>query len=152
MLDLSKRIRRPSEFKELIHSLVQGSEPSFGNMADLLVFAAAYAYDSGLAKRPFEGSDEPIAMSVFINSRYDGFMLMLAAQSTGDFNIVAPERSDEVVSVFEEYASAGLELISQAVLQRRKQVDIVRDLALTAFSPLISNADLDFQTLLNELG
>ncbi len=152
MLDLSKRVRRSTEFKELIHELVQSSEPSFSNMADLLVFAAAFAYDNKLARRPFEGSDEQIAMSVFVNSRYDGFMLMLAAQSTGDYSIVSQARSNEMVSVFEEYANAGLESLSQRLGQRRRDVDVLREIALGAFYTPATTSDLDLEKLMSELG
>ena len=152
-LDLSKRVRRPAQFEEMIRGLVSGSPPAFTTMADLLVYAAAFAYHRDVDRRAFENASEPIALSVFINSQYDGFILMLAAQASGDFGIADVARTDDVILIFEEYAAAGLAML-QDVLQRerrREPVDVLRDLALEAFTTLETKSDPDFTKLLNEL-
>jgi len=151
-LDLSKRVRRPFEDEDIIKDLVFSAEPAFGTMADLLVFAAAFAYYEGLPRKSFEKAGEPISLSVFVNAQYDGFIFMLAAQSTGDFAIASAARTDEVVQAFEEYSAAGLTALRQKLSGHRPAVDALRDLALVAFTPRQVSPDPDFEKLMSELG
>ncbi len=157
VLELNKRIRRPEEddgfLKELTVSGDMAKDGVFKTMAEALVYAAALAYQRDLPRRSFEKTAEPIPAVIFLNSQYDGFINMLAAEVTKDYQVLLPERSDERVRIFEELAAAGIALLRQSLERdsRRLKVDVIRDLTLEAYRIATVDHDADFDELLNEL-
>ncbi len=106
-----RRVRRPKDKEPLIKKLVD-DEHVFDAYRDLLVFAAGLGFARN-RRQSFEHSSEPIPWSVFSGVGLDGFVNMLAAVTDDDYTILDPERYDERLKVFEEYANGGLEVIHE---------------------------------------
>ena len=85
-------------------------------------------------RRPFEKSSEPIRWDALANrSGTEVFLDMLALSQTDDVTLLAEDRFEERILVFEEYANGGLEVLQELVDSSPKRVvDIVRDLIRSA--------------------
>lgn len=87
-----------------------GPSKIFETLKDCLVFCAAL----GAAKEkrePFSDPAEPIALHLF-NGEFDKeFINALAIFDTKDAKIIFPEREDERIKIFEEYACGGLHIL-----------------------------------------
>lgn len=152
MLDLTRRIRRPEELDDFLKDLTAAGS-AFENMADALVYAGALAYEHGLARRPFDKTGEQIPATVFLNAGYDSLINMLAAEVADDYDVLLPDRTDERLRIFEEYAAAGLYYLKDLLERdsRRPKVEVLRDLTLDAYKEKQGDYDTDFEQLLNEL-
>lgn len=126
-----RRVRRPKDKEPLIKKLVD-DEHVFDTYRDLLVFAAGLGFAKS-RQRPFEQSSEPIPWSVFSGVGLDGFVNMLAAVTDDDYTILDPERYDERLKVFEEYANGGLEVIHELLAHSsRPSLDVLVQLMMEA--------------------
>ena len=103
------RVKRPSEFEELLTVM---KDQVFETYKDALIFAACY----GLMKEhrlAFKKSSEPIPLSVFNNDREQMIINVIAMSDCGyDPNIMSDDRTEEKLTIFEEYACGGLALLS----------------------------------------
>jgi len=106
------RIRLPKDKSDIINKLVrkEDSEAPFRTQADLMAFAASLGFSRGM-REPFSETLEPIRQDVFDNAGYTSLFNLLALASTGDPNILSSENEDQRITIFEEYANAGLSLL-----------------------------------------
>lgn len=114
-----RRIRMSKDKVDLIKELTasEGVKGAFRHMVDLLTFAAALGYSrkSRLPLKEPAKSPDPIRQSVFQSHGYDTVLNLLAAADSFDPAVLAnsDEMEDRRVTVFEEYANGGLELIAK---------------------------------------
>ena len=94
--------------------LSQGADSVFDTYVELLCFAACLGYARN-ASVPFESSAEAVPWHVFENRGKDSVVNLVAAVASEDFTIVGPDRFDDKLKVFEQYANGGLEILSQLI-------------------------------------
>lgn len=114
---MDRRIRVPKDKSDLIDKLVRGEEYPNGPFrlrADVLSFAAMYGFRRG-RRAQIEESLEPIRQDVFERSGQDQLINLLALAATKDPSCLAnsAEAVQARITVFEEYANGGLELLRQ---------------------------------------
>src|SRR5947209_1766653 len=126
---MAHRVRRPADKEDLLKALTEEQMP-FSTMAAAMIFAAALGYASGRRSK-FEKSGEQIPWEVFANAGAEPFIDMVAAVASDDKEILATERADDRVQIFEEYANGGLEIIRDRLAgSNRAPLDALLDLAL----------------------
>ena len=81
------------------------------------MFAAALGY-AAENRKPVERKAAGIRYEVFQTAMDDGFIGALAVATTGDLGILAEERADERVDIFEEYAHGGLEILRRICFEQ----------------------------------
>jgi dnd system-associated protein 4 len=112
--------------------LSQGSDSVFETYVELLCFAACLGFVRN-ASVSFESSAEAVPWHIFENRGKDSVVNLVAAVALEDFTIVGPDRFDDKLKVFEQYANGGLEILSQLIDKSPKTpFDVVRDLILEA--------------------
>jgi dnd system-associated protein 4 len=127
-----RRVRRPKDKEEMMARLSQGADSIFDTYVELLCFAACLGYARN-ASVPFESSAEAVPWHIFENRGKDSVVNLVAAVASEDFTIVGPDRFDDKLKVFEQYANGGLEILSQLIDKSPKTpFDVVRDLVLEA--------------------
>ncbi|MBR8830811.1 MAG: hypothetical protein N5P05_001047 [Chroococcopsis gigantea SAG 12.99] len=111
-----QRIRIPKDKAGLVQSLVDFNEGvgPFQTYADVMAFAATVGANLNrrvlldtVAKEP-----SPISVEVFISRGYDSLIKLLAVVANNDPNCLSPYETEAEalrISIFEEYANAGLE-------------------------------------------
>lgn len=123
------RVRRPKDKDALLNRLVEDRMP-FETYRDVLIFASALGVARN-RREPFQQSSEPIPWSVFTNSGSDALINMIAAVSSEDFNVLEPDRFGERLTIFEEYANGGLQIIQESLgTSDRPPLDVIRELVL----------------------
>jgi len=143
-----RRVRRPSNHEELLEKLTK-EFGIFETYKDAMIFAAALGASKEKSKH-FKNSSEPIDYSVFSrNSDNEVLILLLSIFNRDDIEVLSDEFSDERLLIFEEYANAGLNIISQ---------EIKNSTALDGILFLIFHTDLedepkemDFSSILLDL-
>lgn len=124
---MPRRVRRPKDKEELLTTLVE--EGPFTTFREVLVFAAALGVASE-RRAPFDQSSEPIPWEVFGNTAAPT-MDMIAAVTSDEMDILADDRIDERLTIFEEYANGGLEIIRERLANDpRPALDVVLDIVL----------------------
>ena len=127
------RVRRPASHEVLIKHLQD--EAGFPYMRDVLLFAAGVGVFHQ-RRVPFERAGEPIRYDTLTEPGFSGaFLAMMAACSIADPEILDGGRLQERVSVLEEYANGGLELIQEQMNVRGEPLDVVvRGLVMEALT------------------
>ena len=144
------RIRRPLERSPLMKELTDQKEP-FSSMAAVMVFAAAVGYSKG-RRAEFAKTDEEIPWDVFVNAGAEPFINMLAAVASADKDILAHDRDDDRIRIFEEYAAGGLEIIAERLEgDHRAPLDRLLDLALEAERRDEAAGDIDLEAIAADL-
>ncbi len=142
------RVRRPADKDDLIKSLI--NDQPFATMAEALVFAAALGYARG-KRIPFDQSAEQVPWPVFANMASVALIPMLAAASSDDINVLGDDRSDDRLTIFEEYANGGLEIVRDSLARdTRSARDVVLDLVLEHENRSHSGTDIDLDTIAAE--
>lgn len=127
------RVRRPRDKDELLDRVVDGDGNAFSARYEALTFCAALGY--WREKRvTFTQSGESIRWEQFQSVGGGALSLMLAVASSDDPAIVAPERVEERIRIFEEYANGGLEVLASELENRPKMTprEVVLQLVLDA--------------------
>jgi dnd system-associated protein 4 len=124
-----RRVRRPKDKKELFDALTEKSKGGiFDSYKDAMLFAAALGANRN-EKQPFEKTLEQIDYSIFQGkSDNDVLVLMIGVFGNKDFEIISSEKSDERLTLFEEYANKGLEIIQ----------DKMKELGSNAFNAVLN--------------
>lgn len=150
---LVRRVRRPDTKTELLEQLVDREEGVFETYKDALVFAAALAASRN-ASKPFEKSGEPIDYTIFArNGDQESLFYLLAVYNKGDLQLLADARANERLTVFEEYAHAGLEIIDlERTSSRRSIRDVVLKLVSDAQRSDSTSSDVNLENLVDEIG
>jgi dnd system-associated protein 4 len=116
------RFRRPHSHEKLIASLSDRKTGPFGSMVEAMMFAALLGRRKGM-RVAFEQSDEPIRLAVMEGRHYGDILLdiLAAVEHENDPKILADDRQDERVRIFEEYANGGLDYLQTAISRQPGQ-------------------------------
>jgi dnd system-associated protein 4 len=105
------RIAPPREFEEYLDRFTaapaEGEPPLFETKQKALMFAAALGRRRG-ERTKVDRKGGGIRYDVFQHERDDGYVDALAIAVTEELTVLAPDRADERVQIFEEYAHTGL--------------------------------------------
>lgn len=120
----SRRLNRPKDKDDLLRQLTE--EGPFQDIRDVLVFAAALGWHEG-RHLPLGAKGEAVRWETATNRRgTEPLVNMIAAVRTGDPEILASDRFDERLEIFEEYANGGLELLRGLLASDpRPPVDVI---------------------------
>ncbi|CAM5243561.1 DNA phosphorothioation-associated protein 4 [Streptomyces narbonensis] len=149
------RFRRPAEHEQLLNDLTSKDGP-FRAMVDALMFAAALGRRKD-RRENFDKQGEPIRLALMEGRQYGDVLIdmIAAAEITDDPKILADERQNERIRIFEEYANGGLNIIRGEINSSgsRDLVLIVGNLVMDALaapreeddvSALLQAADLQW--------
>jgi dnd system-associated protein 4 len=118
---MADRVRRPEKFKDFLTEITQEKEV-FRYYKDALVFAACLGYSRG-KRVPFEKTSEPIHLTVFSGNFDEMVMNTIAIAELDDPYVMARNREDEKIKIFEEYACGGLEIMENELGQGNLSID-----------------------------
>lgn len=105
------RVRRAADKSDLFDTIIEGDRNAFEYLYEALIFCAALGYASN-RRVPLGATGESIRWELFQEGA-DALSAMLAVAASDDPEILAPERSDERILIFEEYANGGLEALAE---------------------------------------
>lgn len=107
-----RRIAPPHGYESLLDKLTEPlpghSVSVFETKQKAMMFAAALGFSRG-ERLPVERRGTAIRYEVFAADSDDAFISALAVATTGDLRVLSSERTAERVTLFEEYAHAGLQ-------------------------------------------
>src|SRR5687768_10474732 len=108
------RVAPPKALEDDLEKLVvadpQGKHPLFETKQKALMFAAALARWRGVERRTVDRKGTAIRFDIFQRALDDGYVDALAiAAHENDLKVLAPDRDEDRITVFEQYAQAGLE-------------------------------------------
>ncbi|WP_280771819.1 DNA phosphorothioation-associated protein 4 [Salipaludibacillus daqingensis] len=108
-----RRVRRPKDQEAYYTMLVDKEEYGiFSTYKDIFMLAGLIGFFYK-RKKSFDNSTEGISWNVF-NLNTDEIVIdMVAIKDTKDLDIINPDRFDDKITIFEEYAAGGLERIMQ---------------------------------------
>jgi dnd system-associated protein 4 len=129
-----------------------GDEGPFSTLAQVLTFAAGLGYAEG-RREQFTNSAEQIDFDVFDRLGVGGLIDMLAATAYEDLSILGPDHADERLTVFEEFANGGLEVIQSRLAQSKADLDSLLSIILEREGDMMQepNAGVDFDAVVSEL-
>lgn len=119
------RISPPADYESLLDQLTESSSPLsggrdfplFDTKQKALMFAAALGRHLD-RRQPLDKKGTAIRYDIFQRALDDEFISALSVADEGTLEILDPNRSDERIRIFEEYAHAGLaEIKSRCVDQ-----------------------------------
>lgn len=110
-----RRIRPPKEYEKLIDKLVDGG--LFETKQAVMMFAAALG-KRFTGRKPLGVPGEGIRWHIFEKHGDEVFVNALALAEKEDINVLDPDvgEGQDVQTIFEEYASGGLQYLSQHVV------------------------------------
>ena len=108
-----RRIYPPQEYRKLLDTLVDELQ-IFERKQKALMFAAALGASRG-KQEPVSTRGEGIRIDIFQRGVDDTFIDALAVVVTGDLHVLATDRREERITIFEESASAGLKEIQKLI-------------------------------------
>ena len=118
---MADRVRRPEMFKDFLTEITQ-EQAVFRTYKDAMVFAACLGYSRG-KRIPFEKTSEPINLQVF-SGKFDEMVInTIAIAELDDPYVMARNREEEKIRIFEEYACGGLEIMENEVSQGKLAID-----------------------------
>ena len=147
-----RRVRRPAQHDQLMKRLA-GEEGPFSTLAEVLTFAAGLGYSEG-RREPLTASGEQIDFDVFQRLGVEGLIDMLAAAVHDDVAILSPDQYDERLTVFEEFANGGLDILQSRLAQSKADLDSLLTVVLDRESDVESHDDgagVDFDAVVDEL-
>ena len=112
-----RRICPPKEYEKLLNILVNELN-IFETKQKALMFAAALGARRGERVR-VSARGEGIRIDIFQRAVDDTFIDALAVAVTRDLHVLATDRGEERITIFEESASAGLKEIQRLVGQAK---------------------------------
>jgi len=108
-----RNIRRPEAYEPLFKRFTDAphpisGRPIFGTQREFLCFLAVLGFNTG-ERMPLEGKTIELDGRVFdTHEQSRDVVYLISLAGTRNAEILLPEREDEAVSVFEEYAASGL--------------------------------------------
>jgi len=113
-----RNVRRPEKYEQIFKRFTEQAhsrtgKPIFSTLREFLCFLAVLGYH-GSERIPLEGKTIELDGRVFDNSEQSRDLIyLLALASEKDANILQPDREDEMVTIFEEYAASGFKVLEQ---------------------------------------
>lgn len=119
------RVRRPQQYEVLMKELQE--EGGFTTFRDILLLAAAVGYKFCRRVSFLESAGDPIRYETMIGPAFSEALInMLAAiVHEDDPEIMDDGRTDERITIFEEYANGGLEYIQEQANVRQQPVALI---------------------------
>ena len=112
-----RRIRISSSQVDLVKKLLRSEDStgSFRLQVDVLAFAASVGARKQRRRKFSDPAKEPIRYAVFESQNYVPLMNLLAVCAENDPRVLADtdQMEDARATIFEEFASGGLEIIDQ---------------------------------------
>lgn len=105
------------ELERFTTPAAEGEPPLFETKQKAMMFAAALGRRRG-ERTPLDRKGVAIRYDVFQRVLDDGYIDALAIAVTEELRVLAPERADERVEIFEEYAHTGLKEMVQRCFGR----------------------------------
>jgi dnd system-associated protein 4 len=108
-----RNVRRAEAFEPLFKRFTDtphpvSGRPIFPTQREFLSFLAVLGFNTG-ERRPLEGKSIELDSRVFdSNEQSKDVIYLIALAGSKDANILLPEREDDAVSIFEEYANSGM--------------------------------------------
>lgn len=111
-----RSIRRSAEHEELVRRLANEPHPDadrsiFPTMRELVCFAAVLGFQEN-KRTPLSGKSHDIDYRIWQSSAFAVdllFLIPLAAER--DPELMRPEREDDLVEIFEEFANGGFQIL-----------------------------------------
>ncbi|MFD6294177.1 DNA phosphorothioation-associated protein 4 [Streptomyces sp. NPDC060235] len=102
------RFRRPAQHEALLNEL-QGKDGPFRTLVDAMMFAAALGQRKDRSEE-FDKAGEPIRLALMDGRQYGDVLIdvLAAVRIQDDPKILADDRLDERVRIFENFANGGL--------------------------------------------
>lgn len=147
---MAGRVRRPPDKEELLDRLVDGNP--FQTLREAIVFAAALGFARG-RREPFAGTGgDPIRWELFREVGADSLAAMMAAVATDDVSVCAPDRVDERLAIFEEYANGGLAELGERLAEHpeRRSGEVILDIVLRQEDTDTPTPDVDLSSIAEE--
>lgn len=111
---MSENVRRPKEHEEMMYELCQTKEAIFDTFKDCLVFSACLGAARG-NRRSFERSAEPVGIHIFRDKFDLAIFQILGIFEEADPSIMSDASKSARVTIFEEYACGGLDILKERV-------------------------------------
>lgn len=111
---MSNDVRRPKQYEDMLFELCQSDKKIFLSYKDALVFAACLGYAKSL-KKSFDKTSEPVGMHIFKGEFDESIFQCIGLCETKDPSIMSDNNLNKRISLFEEYAAGGLELIKSRI-------------------------------------
>lgn len=110
-----RRVRPPGRLKDLSDQLIENGP--FESKQKALMFAASVGVQLG-KREPLSSSGVAIRWNIFERNGDDTFIYALAIAEVEDLVILSNEidESEDFITIFEEYANAGLKHLEDRVL------------------------------------
>jgi dnd system-associated protein 4 len=127
-----RRIRRPKEQEDIYKSLTDSSEFGiFATYKDVFMLAGSIGFMEK-KRKSFTGSAEGIPWTVFTLETDEALINAVALAETEDISLLEDDSDtfDKKMTIFEEYAAGGLEVINNKLMENPK-------LALNSYFDLI---------------
>ena len=139
-----RAVVRSKEHEKMIQNLsgqsVDGNQTVFKTIRELICFAAMLGYQ--MDKRstlPDNKRGEDVMIEEFQRNESIDFIYLIAVADTGGTEVLKSDAEIDMVSIFEEYANGGFEILKgwlhkyrdavgfQAILQGLKENDFIDD-------------------------
>lgn len=145
-----RRLSRPRDKDDLLQQLTE--DGPFDEYRDVLVFAAALGWHER-RRVALAAKGEPIRWEVATNRRgTEALVNMIAAVESGDPEILAEARFEERLTIFEEYANGGLEILRALLAtEPRPAVDVVLELVQRVSRANRARDVIDLSSAVNNL-
>lgn len=149
---MPRRVRRPSAYNDLLNKLTDKEKSGiFETYKDALLFAASIGAFKEKSES-FEKSSEPIDYGIFSKrSDNEAFIHLLSIYNRDDIEILSDEYSDERVTILEEYANAGLEIIDRKLKNSVSTLDAILDLIHESKTSEEQESERDFSDIVKSL-
>jgi dnd system-associated protein 4 len=133
-----RRIQRDSAHEELIKTLTTGDTAIFKEIWRLMLFASSVGIAHG-KRKPLKNVDsgKNIPDTYFGTPGWPGYLHLLGITETGGSDILhGTEKNQEtVISAFEEYANAGLEIIGEKIREASTPLDALSIILMESQQP-----------------
>ena len=149
---MPRRVRRPKQHVGLFASLTDSAkEGPFDTYKDVLLFASALGFERD-CRKPFDSTEEPIAWDVFKPSDR-AIVNLISLADQGELAVLSDDRIEERITVFEEYANGGLEILEREVISGTRTImSSLIDLLIETKHTDDSNALPDLEDISRMLG
>ena len=117
-------VKRSREFEDTLQSLGGKDATMFPTLREALTFCAVLGFKER-RRKPLSSSagTEDIAGAQYQSNDAVDVMFALALAEAKDSDILRPDKEQECVKIYEEYANGGLELV-KSWIDRHANVDI----------------------------
>lgn len=146
---MKNSIAKDSTYEHVYQQLGNTKESIFGTMKDVMIFCALYAVRKNIHRKTLQkhGGDS-IKLDIFIPE--ESIIDIIALNDQKDISILSNERQDEKITIFEEYANAGIANIMDRFVNIPEQSDICRIIDEMRPEVKYDKAPIDLASLVRE--